>query len=83
MKKIFENVCVLVACVILSVFAFLATSSTTIKDTVFCVENGVYYHRHGDCAVCEKSHDKDRKIYVSTKAYAESKLFLPCRKCAK
>lgn len=58
-------------------------SATNINNAVFSVENGVYYHRHGDCAVKEKSHDHERKIIITSQATAESKLLLPCRRCCK
>ena len=59
------------------------TSSVNLKGAVFCVQDGVYYHTHGDCAVAEKSHDHDRKIYLTSRQTAEGKLYLPCRKCCK
>lgn len=58
-------------------------SSTNISNAVFSVEDGIYYHRHGDCAVAEKSHDHNRKIYLTSQEVAEGKLLLPCRKCVK
>lgn len=79
MKKFFENVCVFSLCVALALFAFVAMSFES--DAVFTVNDGVYYHRSGDCAIKEKSHNHDRKISICTKDYAETKMFLPCRKC--
>ncbi len=58
-------------------------SSTNITNAVYSVEDGIYYHRHGDCAVAEKSHDHNRKIYLTSQEVAEGKLLLPCRKCVK
>ncbi len=68
-------VCVMIACVFIS--------AGKVENAVYTVENGVYYHKHGDCAVCEKSHDHTRKIYITSKTAAEAKLYMPCRKCCK
>lgn len=79
MKKIFLFIVyfmfVLVACVFMS--------AGKVSNAVFTVDDGVYYHSHGDCAVCEKSHDHNRKIRITSKETAEAKLFIPCRKCCK